>query len=261
MDDLTIPQQPAAPRKRIGLGKILIGLGALLSIAVGGGVGAYIVHHENQHNKQVIAQAKASVVPIPKSKPQTAGVRADGSHYGPLYPYLLPTPAGYTLGPDDGTCGDNAVLTAAQFDGDISCLIPGQPQSDLADAKSSLADVQVTNLAVRTYRNTATSLVLEIELVQSSLDGAAQNSADFASTISDPSLFSQGPAVPGYDQATCVLPPGLGSDTVDSMICVASIGDMEVRVDAYGIAPLDQPAIAQIVSRQLDLLKTNQKIG
>jgi hypothetical protein len=260
MDDLTLPEPPN-PKRRFGTAQILLGVGALVSMALGGGIGAYIVHGKTRHNQQVLAQAKAAAGTDAKPPPQTAGVRADGSHYGPLFAYLLPLPAGDTLGPDDGDFGNNTSLTSSQITSDIDGLLSGLPQSDLSSARGSLADLQIKNLAVRTYADSSSGMVVEIALVQVDVSDATQTANAFTSMISDLNVFRQGPSVPGYSQATCVLPPGLGSDTLDSMICTASSGDIEVRVDAYGTAPLDQDAIAQLVSRQLDLLKTNQTIG
>ena len=255
-----VAPQPAAPAKKpVGTARILVGVGALLSIALGGGVGTYIVHTKKVHNQQVTAAALAKVVARPPS--QSAGVRADGSHYGPLFAYLLPVPSGYTLGPADGNYGNNTSLTASQINGDVEGLLSGEPQSDMSSARGTLADVAIKFLAVRTYTNVNTSLVVEIALVQSDTSDATKNATTFNSLISDANIFRQGPTVPGYPQATCVLPPGLGSDTIDSMICTAPSGDIEVRVNAYGTAPLDQNAIAQLVSQQLDLLKTNPTIG
>ena len=257
------PPQPAAKparvRKPIGTARIMVAVGALVSIAVGGGVGALIVHGKTRHNQQVTAQALASAAARPQ--PQTAGVRSDGSHYGPLFAYLLPIPAGYDLGPSDADYGNNSYLTKDQINSDLDGLLSGVPQSDLSSAKGSLADVSLKDMAIRTYADPSTTLVVQIALIQSDVADATENARLFQSTISDADVFRQGPPVPGYGQATCVLPPGLGSDTIDSMICMASSGDVLVRVNAYGTAPLDMTTITQLVSRQLDLLKTNQTIG
>lgn len=256
---LVPPPPPAKVRKPIGTGRILVGLGALVSIAVGGGIGALIVHGKTTHNQQVTAQALASV--SAKPQPQLAGVRSDGSHYGPLFAYLLPIPSGYALGPDDADYGNNSYLDKSQLNGDVDGLLSGVPQSDMSSARGSLADVNIKDIAVRTYTEASTSLVVEILLAQSDVSDATDTTKQLQSTISDANIFRQGPAVPGYGQVTCVLPPGLGSDTIDSMICLASSGDIEVRVNAYGTAPLDTAAITQLVAQQLDRLKTNQTIG
>ena len=277
MDDLTISEttdeqadgpELASPKKRIGTGRILIGVGAL------------IVHNKNQDNQQAVAQAKAAAAANPKA--QTAGVRSDGSHYGPLFAYLLPVPSGYVLGPDDADYGNNTTVSAPQVNRDIDGLLPGQPQADLSSAASALAQLSLKGVAVRTYADDSTSLVVEIVLIQANASDGAGNDDTLKSTIADPNTFSLGPEVPGYPDAECMLPPGLGSgtgntgdtgstgdtgdtldtsDTFDSVICMASSGDVEVRVNAYGAAPLDMTSITQLVSRQLDLLKTNQTIG
>jgi hypothetical protein len=270
MDDLTAPEpaqpvqrepQPGAPAKkrRFGTARILLGVGALVAMALGGGIGASIVHGKTQHNKQVLAQARTAAKTDTKPSALTAGVSADGSHYGPLFAYLLPMPAGYALGPDYCGLGNNTAVAGSQISDETDILLCGQPQSDTSGP--SLADVPIENLAVRTYSDTTASLVVQIALVQTDISDAAEESENFDSTLSDTTDYRQGPSIPGYSQATCALPPELGSDTLDSMICLALSGDVEVRVDAYGTAPLDQNAIAQLVSQQLRLLTTNQTIG
>ena len=270
MDDLTLPQLPdtqppdtqsdaPARKRRFGIAQILLGVGALVAMALGGGIGAYIVHNKTQHNKQVLAQARAAAKTVTKPSALTAGVRADGSHYGPLFAYLLPIPAGYALGPDYCGLGNNTAVSGSQISDETDLLLCGQPQSDTSTP--NLADVPIEKLAVRSYVDTAASLVVQIALVQTDINNAGQESENFNSTLSDTTNYRQGPSIPGYNQATCVLPPELGSDTLDSMICLALSGDVEVRVNAYGTAPLDQDAIAQLVSQQLHLLATNQTIG
>lgn len=250
---------PAAPPRR-SRGRVLIAAGAALSIAIGAGIGTYIVKQREHRNDQAIAAAEAAQAAIPA--PVTGGVRFDGSHYGSLFAYLLPIPAGYDPGPDDGTYGDDSYSSAAQVTTQLEDLLSGIPKSDLSSAKGVLANTHLKGVAVRTLQSSASesTVVVSIELLQFDVKDAKSAADDFDSLVSDLNVFRLGPPVPGYGGAKCVLPPGLGSDKVDEMLCVASGGDVEVIVDAQGTAPLDMNSIATLVARQLDRLKTSQNI-
>lgn len=270
MDDLTnkpLAETPAAQKpvakKRFGIARILLGLGALLSMALGGGVGAYVVHSKNQHNQQVTAQALAAAKAASgtKPRPQTAGIRSDGSHYGPLFAYLAPLPAGFTLGPDYCGMGNNDSLSGSQITDETNLMLCGQPLSDISGTNGGLVNYSIQNAAIRSYANVSSTLVVQIALIQTDVNDATLMSESLDSTISSSGFYRQGPIVPGYSQATCALPSSVGSDTLDSMICLGQSGDIEVRAFAYGSAPLDQNVIAHLVSEQLQLLTTTQTIG
>jgi hypothetical protein len=251
--------QPPAPARAFPLTRVLIATGAVLSIAIGAGIGAYIVQQRQHRNDQAIAAAEA--VQAAKPKPATAAVRADGSHYGTLFAYLLPIPDGYTLGPYDANYGNNSYVSAAQITTQLQDLLSGIPKSDMSNAKGALANTHLKGVAVRTLESSSnTSVVISIELLQYDVKDAKSAADSFNTLVSDLNVFRTGPSVPGYGQAKCVLPPGLGSDKLDEMLCVASSGDVEVMIDAQGETPLDQNQVATLVGQQLDRLKTSQTI-
>jgi hypothetical protein len=245
----------AVPRSRV-----LIAAGAVLSIAVGAGVGTVIVQHREDHNNQVVAAAKAAAAVKPA--PVTGGVRSDGSHFGSLFAYLLPIPSGYTPGPYDSNYGNNSFIPASQITSQLEDLLSGIPKSDQSNVKGALANTHLKGVAVRTLQTTdgATPAAISIELIQFDVKDAKGAASDFDSLVSNLNIFRTGASVPGYAQAKCVLPPGLGSDKLDEMLCVASSGDVEVMVDAQAITPLDQNSVAKLVAQQLDRLKTSQSI-
>ncbi len=255
------PHPGAAPPRAFHRARALIAAGAVLSIGIGAGVGAFIVNQREHRNNQAIAAAEAAAQAA-KPQPLTAAVRADGSHYGSLFAYLLPMPDGYVPGPYDANYGNNSYTNAAQITTQLEDLLSGIPKSDLSNAKGALANTHLKGVAVRTLESSssASSAVVSIELLQYDVKDAKSAADGFDHLVSDLNVFRTGPSVPGYAHAKCVLPPGLGSDKLDEMLCVASSGDVEVIADAQGIAPLDQNAIAKLVAQQLDRLTTAQTI-
>ena len=251
------------PPRQSSRGKVLIAAGAVLSMMIGAGVGTYIVQQRQHRNDQAVAAAEAAqAAQATNFPPVTGGVRTDGEHYGSLFAFLLPVPAGDTLGPDDADYGNNTYVSAAQITTQLEDLLSGIPKSDLSNAKGALANISLKGAAVRTLEASSSSSqqAISIELLHYDVKDAKNAADSFDRLVSDLNVFRNGPSVPGYSGAKCVLPPGLGSDKLDEMLCVASSGDVEVLVDAEGTAPLDTNSIATLVGQQLDRLKTSQTI-
>ena len=240
---------------------LLAVVGALASVAIGVGVGAYVVSGRNtDHARQISALQAADAAQLAKLRaPVHAGVRSDGSHYGSLFTFLLPTPSGWSLGPDVGVIGNNDYVGAAQINKDLQNSLLNVPKSDLSSTQSTLTNLHLQGIAVRSMLNPSASFQLDVQLLQ--LD-PKQASADqrSLSVLVDGLGWRQGASVPGYAAAACVLPPGLGSDTLDAMLCVASVGDVEVMVQAEGAVPLDQNTTVQMLVQQLNRLKSNQTL-
>lgn len=240
---------------------ILAVVGALASVAVGAGVGTYVVHGRDTNRTNQISAIKAADASRLSTlrTPVTAGVRSDGSHYGSLFAYLLPMPTGWTPGPDVGELGDNNYVGASQLNTDLQNSLLNVPKSDMSSTKSTLTDLHLQGLAVRSMLNSDDSLELSFSLLQ--LDPKlASSDQKSLSILVDGLGWRQGASIPGYPSADCVLPPELGSDTVDSMTCVASYGDVEVIVQAEGTTPLNQNTAVQLAAQQLNRLKADQKL-
>jgi hypothetical protein len=240
---------------------ILAVVGALASLAIGAGIGAYVVHgRDTDRANQTSAIRAADAARIAKLRePVTAGARSDGSHYGSLFAYLLPTPGGWKLGPDVGTSGDNDYISAAQINTNLQNSLLNVPKSVLSNTQNALSGLHLQGVAVRSMLSSSNSLQLDFTLLQLDPTLASGDQKNLAALV-DGWDWRQGASVPGYPSATCVLPPGLGSDTLDAMVCIASYGDVEMIAQAEGTAPLDQNTTVHLVAQQLDRLKSNQTL-
>ena len=240
---------------------ILAVVGAVASIAVGVGIGGYVVHGRDTNRTNQISAIKAAdaAALAPLRTPVKAGVRDDGSHFGSLFAFLEPMPNGWHLGPDIGVSGDNDYVTGAQINTELENSLLDVPKSDMSSTENTLTDLHLQGVAVRSMLNSVSSLELDFTLMQ--LDPTAASSDQKAlSILVDGFGWRQGASVPGYPSAACVLPPSLGSDTVDSMTCIASYGDVEVIVQAEGTTPLNQNLTVQMAAQQLDRLKSDQTL-
>lgn len=240
---------------------VLAVVGALASVAVGAGIGAYVVHgRDAARTRQISTIQAADAAQIAKLRtPVQAGVRSDDTHYGSLFAYLLPTPSGWALGPDVESIGDNDYVGPTQINKELQNSLLNVPKSDQSSTQSTLADLHLQAIAVRSMVNSADTLELNVKLLQ--LDPkAASADQKLLSALVDGFAWRQGESVPGYSGTACVLPPGSGSDKLDSMMCIASYGDVEVIVQAEGVAPLDQNTTVRMVAQQLDRLKADQTL-
>lgn len=240
---------------------VLAVIGAVAAVAVGGGIGEYVVHgRDTNHDAQIASIKAADAAHYAKlTTPVTAGARSDGSHYGSLFAYLLPTPDGWKLGEDVGSYGNNSYVSQVQINAKIQGELLNVPKSDLSSTQSTLADLHLQAIAMRSMVDSGSTEQVEIELLQLDPKLASADQKLFGVYV-DGLGWRQGSSVPGYGSANCILPPGLGSDTLDSMLCTASYGDVEVTLQAEGVAPLDQATAVKMMAQQLDRLKTAQKL-
>jgi hypothetical protein len=243
-------------------GKSVIAVvGVFAAVAVGAGIGEYVVHSRQSDRDNQIAAIKLADTAHHSQvdAPVTAGVRADGSHYGALFAYLLPTPDGWSLGSDVSGMGDNTYLDQSHLNAHLQSELLRVPKSDLSSTESTLSDLHLQAIAVRSMVKPDQTMQVSIELMQMDPKKAAADQKSVSDLV-DGFGFRQGASVPGYPNASCVLPPGLGSDKVDFMTCFGSYGDIEVAVQVDGTAPLDQSTAVQMMAQQLDRLKTGQTL-
>jgi hypothetical protein len=232
-------------------------VGALAAVAVGAGIGTFVVHgRQSDEATRIKAIKAADEAQISKAEaPVTAGVRSDGSHYGSLFAYLLPTPSGWTLGGDVGSTGDNIYLSQSQINAQIQSKLLQVPKSDLGSTESTLTDLHLQGVAMRSMLKPDMTMQLSFELLQLDPKLAASDQKALGLFV-DGLAWRQGASVPGYSNVHCALPPGLGSDKLDSMVCIGSYGDVEVILQVDGTAPLDQNTAVQMLAQQLDRLKS-----
>lgn len=240
---------------------VLAVVGAIAAVAVGAGVGAVVVHERNadRGNRIAVITAADHAQLAQLRTPVTAGVRADGSHYGSLFAFLLPMPSGWNPGEDIGWGGNNSYLTQSQLNTKIQGELLTVPKSDLSSTQSTLTDLHLQALAVRSMAEPDSSLELSFELLQLDPTKASADQKAVGDLV-DGFGWRQGSSVPGYPRANCVLPPGLGSDKIDSMTCVGTYGDVEVVLQVDGTAPLNQSTAVQMMAQQLNRLKADQTL-
>ncbi|WP_344661804.1 hypothetical protein [Catenulispora subtropica] len=229
------------------------------ALAVGAAVGFGILAATGTSKvdgEQTAAWARPTPAPVATPSPSvTSGVRSDGSHYGSMLAFLLPMPDGYKPGPDEGELGNDSAVRPDQADPTVSLLFGSLPASDLSGVQGAVAAGHMTGGAVRTYANEAGTLDLAFTVLQLDPALSAKSTGDFVQIVKQSKSFRTGPAVPGHPDALCVLPATRPGDPLDSMTCLATVGDAFAIARAEGVVPLDAKGVTDMFGRQLDLLK------
>jgi hypothetical protein len=229
------------------------------ALAVGAGVGFGILSvtgTSKVDGAQVAGWAQTPSAPVVTPSPSvTSGVRSDGSHYGSVLAFMLPVPDGYKPGPDVGELGNDSAVRPDQADPTMSLLFGSLPASDLSGVEGALTAGHMSGGAVRTYVNEAGSLDVAFTVLQLDPALSAKSTGDFVRIVKQSKSYRAGPPVPGHPDVFCVLPETQVGDPLDSMTCLATVGDTFAIARAEGVVPLDAKGVTEMFGRQLDVLK------
>jgi hypothetical protein len=250
-----LPTPPAAPRSRRGL---FVAGWLVSALAVGTGVGFGILAATGTSKSSAMPVIAVPTAANPAASPSpsiTSGVRPDGTHYGSVKDFLLPVPDGFKPGPDEGAFGNDSSIPPDQSDPTVELLFGKLPASDMTTAQGALTAGHMSDGAVRTYSNQAGTLDISVTVLRLDPAQSAESTSQFERVVKQSRIFRNGPKVPGHSDAFCVLPMTRVGDTLDGMICLATVGDTFAIVRAEGAVPLDTNAVTTLVGRQLDKLK------
>ncbi|WP_370351730.1 hypothetical protein [Catenulispora sp. EB89] len=229
-----------------------------LAVGAGAGFGILAVTGTSKDSTTARGPVTPTTSPATPTSPQpsvTSGVRPDGTHYGSVKDFLLPMPAGYRPGPDEGGLGNDSTIAPDQADPTVALLFGTLPASDMSSAKGAIATGGMNDGAVRTYANDSGTLDIAMTVLRLNPAQAAESAGQFEHVVKQSHAFRTGPQVPGHPEALCVLPVTHVGDRLDSMTCLATVEDTFAIVRAEGTVPLDTNAVTELFGQQLDTLK------
>lgn len=245
---------PTASRNRRAL--FVAGwLVSALAVGTGAGFGILAVTGTSKNSATAAPQTATSPTAASPSPSVTSGVRPDGTHYGSVKDFLLPVPDGYKPGPDEGDFGNDSTIPADQADPTVELLFGKLPASDMSTAQGALTAGHMSDGAVRTYSNQAGTLDISVTVLRLDPAQSAESTSQFERVVKQSRAFRIGPKVPGHPDALCVLPVTRVGDTLDGMVCLATVGDTFAIVRTEGTVPLDTAAVTGLFGQQLDKLK------
>ncbi|WP_329496744.1 hypothetical protein [Kitasatospora herbaricolor] len=248
------PAPPAAPR---GTGsRILRGAAATVAAALVGvviGVGIIEVRYDDPA-PAAAAGPGPGAVPAPAPSPTAFGAKSNGNHFGGLRDLLLPVPAGFALGPDYGSYGNDTELTAEQLAAEVDEGVKDVPADKRERVKQYWNGLHVKGTGVRTFKSSAGDLVVSLKLRQFNQQEVQKENEYTAIFTGDTGLFRTGPEIPGHPEAHCYLMPVAPGAQIDYLECSAAEGDLLVVMDVEGVAQLPKDKIVSLFTAQLDRL-------
>ena len=245
-----VPAPAAAPVRRPGFA-LRVAASVVAAALAGVAIGVGIIKVE--YPTPVAAAAPAAPAAAP-DQPQPYGAQSNGTHFGSLRDLLLPMPADYKPGPDDGEYGNDTVVTPQQLAADLDDSVKDLPKTERDKAKSVLQGLQEKGEGIRSYRSLNGDMALYMKINQFNQKSVEAENAFEAAMGSETGLYRLGPEVPGHPEAHCFLPPEDPGAPIDELDCTAAIGDLLVSLHVEGVAPLPKAEAVSVFRQQLDRL-------
>ncbi|MQS13087.1 hypothetical protein F7Q99_12520 [Streptomyces kaniharaensis] len=248
------PEQPAVAQPRPASRRLLrAGAATVAAALVGVAIGIGII--KTQYDDPAPATAAGpSAAPAPTATATPFGAKSNGNHFGSLRDLLLPVPAGYELGPDEGGYGNDDEIGADQLHAELDAELQQIPKDKRDKLRAYWESLHVRATGVRTYRASGDDLVIGLKLRQFNQQEVQKLNEYTAVFTGDTGLFRIGPEIPNHPEAHCYLMPAPPSAPIDYLECSAAEGDLLVVMNAEGVAPLPKDKIVALFTMQLDRL-------
>ncbi|MFF4381001.1 hypothetical protein [Kitasatospora sp. NPDC001547] len=248
------PAPPSPPPSPASRRLLRAGAATAAAALVGVAIGVGIIKTQYDDDPAPAVAAAPAAAPVPTATATPYGAKSNGSHFGSLRDLLLPVPAGYQPGPDDGGYGNDTELNREQLSAELDADLQQLPKEKRDTMRSYWEGMHVKATGVRTYRADGDDLVIGLKLRQFNQQEVQRINEYTAVFTGDTGLFRVGPAVPGHPEAHCYLMPAPPSAPIDYLECSAAEGDLLVIMSAEGVAPLPKDRIVALFTLQLDRL-------
>lgn len=196
--------------------------------------------------------------PTPAKDP--AANAADGRASTPLSKLLLPVPEGYGLGPDVEEFGNDGEVSAKDAVALVKQSGKGLSGKKRREFDKRIEKLGIQGIAVRSYASDDANLVLEVQVVRMKDKRFGAEMHKMRNELADLLKFPKGPKIADHKNATCwAMPKPKGEDaeeSLDGMVCSAYESEYSVSVTASGSRPFDKSAVAELVKKQLDHIKS-----
>ncbi|MFF9195060.1 hypothetical protein ACF09L_07625 [Streptomyces sp. NPDC014779] len=200
--------------------------------------------------------------PTPPKDP--AANAADGRASTPLSKLLLPVPLGYALGPDIEEYGNDVELSAQDAVALAKQSGKGLSGKKRRDFDKRIEKLGIQGIAMRSFVSDDSDLVVEVQVVRMKDKRFGERMYAMRGEVADLLKFPKGPKIDGHKNAGCWLMPqpkgdsedGDAEENLDGMLCSAYDSEYSVSVTAFGSRPFDKSAVAALVKKQLDHIKS-----
>ncbi|MCZ0980562.1 hypothetical protein O1L60_20655 [Streptomyces diastatochromogenes] len=229
--------------------------------AVGGGV-AYTAVTVDRADRSAPTVAWADPSPSATAQDPAADSGTRGRASTPMSRLLLPVPDGYALGADIEGYGNDDEIPAKQ-----AAAVLKQTGKSFYGKKRRAYEKEVDRLgiqgmAMRSYAAQDSSLQVEVVILRMKDKKSVRKFFEVRRELSEAFELRKGPKIKEYAKnSACYLGPKPakpeGSDAeertpdLQQMTCSAYDGEVMVTVTAFGAAPFDEKAVANLVEKQL----------
>ncbi|KOG09730.1 MULTISPECIES: hypothetical protein [Streptomyces] len=247
-------EKPGSRRRRI-LKNVLVSV--LVLGTIGGGV-AYTAVTADGADRTAPTVAWAEPTPTVESDDPAEGI-ARGRASTPLSKLLLPMPVGYRLGSDIEGYGNDGELGARQAADLLKATGKGVYGKKRREYERRIDALGLQGMAMRSYAGIAADVQVEVLVMRMKDKKAVRNFYALRTELAGYLKLRKGPKVEDHERnAAChLLPEPTEGDKEEKeaqlrgMTCTAYTGEFLVSVAAYGAAPLDGKAIAELLAKQL----------
>ncbi|MET9436253.1 hypothetical protein [Streptomyces sp. NPDC006551] len=262
-DDVFAATVPAEEPTKPGRGRRLLTavLPAVLVLGVIGGGVTYTgvtVAAADRSAPTVVWEAGSATE---GSDPAAGIVRGKAST--PLSKLLLPVPEGYSLGPDIETYGNDGELGGKEAAALVKREGKGLSGKKRREYEKEVDRLGVQGIAVRSFVSDENDVVVDVTLMRMKDKKQIGKMFQLRKEIADLLEFPKGPKISGHKNAVCYVMPELeGLDKkekakqLEGMVCIAYDSENLVAVTAAGAKPFDRSAVAALVKKQLDHIKS-----
>ncbi|MFJ7068865.1 hypothetical protein [Streptomyces sp. NPDC101115] len=181
----------------------------------------------------------------------------------PLSKLLLPVPDGYGLGPDIEQYGNDGEVSARDARALLKQAGKGLTGKKRRDFDKRVDKLGIQGIAMRSYETDDSTLVVDVQVVHLKNRRYGAEMHELRSEVAGILKFPKGPKIDGHRNAACwVMPQPKGGDkeerenSLDGMVCSAHDSEYSVTVTASGTRPFDRSAVAELVKKQLDHIKS-----
>ncbi|MET9372578.1 hypothetical protein ABZX98_00280 [Streptomyces sp. NPDC002992] len=254
------------PKKKTGRGRKLLTvvLPAVLVLgAIGGGVtytGVTVSSADRTAPTTVWEQPDLGAMP----KDPALDV-ARGRSSTPLSKLLLPVPSAYELGPDIESYGNDGELGAKEAAALLKQQGKGLSGKKRRDYEKRVERLGVQGIAVRSFAWPEQGLLVDVHITRMKDKKRIREMFELREDLSGLLELPAGPKIDGHRNSACFMIPqdeddGMDKEEkeaqLDGMVCAAYDSDVFVSVTAVGVKPFQKSAVAELVKKQLDHIKS-----
>ncbi|MGW9116120.1 hypothetical protein ACWGRV_05625 [Streptomyces sp. NPDC055663] len=191
--------------------------------------------------------------PAHKPGKDPAGDVARGRASTALSKLLLPVPAGYRLGPDNGELGNDGELSGKKATAAMKLNARGLAGKERRAYEKRIDKLRIEGIATRSYTGGDNTLAISTEIMRMKDKKAVRNLYAFKTGLFESiGIFRTEPKIKEHTRNARCYVLREGEDSIKSVNCLAYDGELSISLSASGTKPFDRAAVAELLKDQLD---------